>query len=263
MTRARRIVAVACAASLAVLSGCAARRVSLPTGPGTPFTDAGPAYEQAVKECRNVRTIRATLGLSGRAGSTKLRGQVDAGFEAPEKIRLEGRHPLGRPVFILVSPGSQTTLYMPRENRVIRNASAADIVEALVGLKLAPHDLRTLVSGCGFEVGAPIDGRRYGDVVAATVGGTTTYLRQEQREWRVIGATRPPLTVLYSAFVNRRPSVLQVRGSGSLPADVTVRLTDVDINVTLAPEVFAVDVPDRAEPLTIEELRRAGPLGGA
>jgi outer membrane lipoprotein-sorting protein len=255
-------LAVACAASIAALSGCAARRVSLPSGPGTPFSDAGPAYEQAVKECRGVRTLRATLGLSGRAGSTRLRGSVDAGFEAPEKIRLEGRHPLGRPVFILVSPGAQTTLYMPRENRVLQNVTAAEIVEALVGLKLAPHDLRTLVSGCGFEVGEPTEGRRYGDVVAATVGGTTTYMRQEHRAWRVLGATRPPLSVVYSGFVNGRPSVLQVRGGGSIPADVTVRLTDVDINVTLEPNVFTVDVPERAEPLTIDELRRAGPLGG-
>jgi hypothetical protein len=37
----------------------------------------------------------------------------------------------------------------------------------------------------------------------------------------------------------------------------------VNINVPLEPEVFAVDVPAGAEPLTIEELRRAGPLGGA
>ena len=50
---------------------------------------------------------------------------------------------------------------------------------------------------------------------------------------------------------------------GAAPADVTVRLSDVNINVTLEPDVFAVDVPARAEPLTIEELRRAGPLGGA
>ena len=136
--RARGTLALACLASLAALHGCAAKRVSLPSGPGEPFADARTAYEQAVKECRNVRTLRATLGLSGRAGATTLRGNVDAGFEAPEKIRLEGRHPLGRPVFILVSSGPQTTLYMPRENRVLRNASAADIVEALVGLKLTP-----------------------------------------------------------------------------------------------------------------------------
>ena len=273
--RARPTLALACLASLTVLAGCAARRGSLPSGPGEPFADARTAYEQAVKDCRNVRTIRATLGLSGRAGATTLRGNVDAGFEAPDKIRLEGRHPLGRPVFILVSSGPQTTLYMPRENRVLRNAGAADIVEALVGLKLTPDDLRTLVSGCGFEVGEPTGGRRYGDLAAVTVGGTTSYLRQEQGQWRVVGATAAtaapgatgasaaPLSILYSAFASGRPTMVRLQAVGATPADVTVRLSDVNINVTLEPDVFAVDVPAQAEPLTIEELRRAGPLGGA
>jgi hypothetical protein len=151
---------------------------------------------------------------------------------------------------------------MPRENRVMLRASAADIVEALVGLKLAPHDLRTLVSGCGFEAGEPADGRQYGDLAAVTVGGATVYVRQEQGQWRVAGATRAPLTVLYSAFVSGRPSTLRLRSSGPPVADVTVRLSDVNINVTLEPEVFAVEVPAGAEPLTIDELRRAGPLGG-
>ena len=212
-----------------------------------------------------VRTIRATLGLSGRAGSTALRGNVDAGFEAPEKIRLEGRHPLGRPVFILASPGPQTTLYMPRENRVMQNASATDIVEALVGLRLAPHDLRTLVSGCGFEVAQPSEGRQYRDgLVAVTVGGATTYLRQEQGRWRVAGSTRPPLSVLYSRL-RQRPAI-DAPPAGHRHAGGRCHACgsrDVNINVPLEPEVFAVDVPAGAQPLTIEELRRAGPLGGA
>jgi hypothetical protein len=38
-------------------------------------------------------------------------------------------------------------------------------------------------------------------------------------------------------------------------------LSDVEINVPLGPEVFKEDVPASADPLTIEELRRAGPLG--
>jgi len=262
--RVRLAIALAGCASIAAAAGCGGKRVSLPSGPGTPFPEAGAAYEQAVKECRSVRTIRATLGLSGRAGSTGLRGNVDAGFEAPEKIRLEGRHPIGRPVFILVSPGPQTTLYMPRENRVMQNASATDIVEALVGLRLAPHDLRTLVSGCGFDVGQPAGGRQYGGGLAAvTVGGSTSYLRQQQGQWRVVAAARPPLTVTYSVFASGRPSTLRLRSDGAPAADVTVRLSDVNINVTLEPEVFAVEVPAGAEPLTLEELRRAGPLGGA
>src|SRR6187402_2011872 len=98
----------------ASLPACAPKRIELPTGTGSPYAEAARAYEEAVKECRGVRTMQATLGLSRRAGTTTLRGTVDAGFEAPDRIRLEGRHPLGRPVFILAAGGGRSTLYMPR-----------------------------------------------------------------------------------------------------------------------------------------------------
>ena len=247
----------------AVLPACAPKRIELPTGTGSPFAEAARAYEEAVKECRGVRTMQATLGLSGRAGTTTLRGTVDAGFEAPDRIRLEGRHPLGRPVFILAAGGGRSTLYMPRDDRVLRDVPPESIVEALVGVSLAPGELRSLVSGCGFGVAEPAGGREYsGGYVAVDTGGPTTYLRREQNVWRVAAATRPPLTVLYSGFVNGRPATLRVVSSGTPRADLTVRLSDVNLNVPMDAAVFAVDVPAAAQPLTLDELRRAGPLGG-
>ena len=247
----------------ASLPACAPKRIELPTGTGSPYAEAARAYEEAVKECRGVRTMQATLGLSGRAGTTTLRGTVDAGLEAPDRIRLEGRHPLGRPVFILAAGGGRSTLYMPRDDRVLRDVPPELIVEALVGVSLAPGELRSLVSGCGFGVAEPAGGREYsGGYVAVDTGGPTTYLRREQNVWRVAAATRPPLTVLYSGFVNGRPAALRVVSSGTPRADLTVRLSDVNLNVPMDAAVFAVDVPAAAQPLTLDELRRAGPLGG-
>ena len=247
----------------ASLPACAPKRIELPTGTGSPYAEAARAYEEAVKECRGVRTMQATLGLSGRAGTTTLRGTVDAGLEAPDRIRLEGRHPLGRPVFILAAGGGRSTLYMPRDDRVLRDVPPELIVEALVGVSLAPGELRSLVSGCGFGVAEPAGGREYsGGYVAVDTGGPTTYLRREQNVWRVAAATRPPLTVLYSGFVNGRPATLRVVSSGTPRADLTVRLSDVNLNVPMDAAVFAVDVPAAAQPLTLDELRRAGPLGG-
>ena len=105
--------------------------------------------------------MQATLGLSGRAGTTALRGNVDAGFDTPDRVRLEGRPPIGRPVFILVAGSGRSTLYMPRDNRVLRDVAPESIVEALVGVALTPGELRSIVSGCGFGVGEPSQGREY------------------------------------------------------------------------------------------------------
>jgi len=67
--------------------------------------------------------------------------------------------------------------------------------------------------------------------------------------------------VHYSAFVLGRPTVLRLQASDASKADLTVRLSDVNINVPLEPQVFEVNAGG-ADPLTLEELRRAGPLGG-
>ena len=138
----------------------------------------------------------------------------------------------GRPVFILAAGSGRSTLYMPRDDRVLRDVAPESIVEALVGVSLAPGELRSLVSGCGFGVAEPGGGREYsGGYVAVDTGGPTTYLRREQNVWRVAAATRPPLTVLYSGFVNGRPATLRVVSSGYTRANLTVRLSDVNINV--------------------------------
>ena len=262
-----RSVAVAALLSLAAsLAACGSRRLELPTGAGTPYPEAARVYAEAVNDCRGVRTMQATLGLSGRAGATTLRGNVDAGFAAPDRLRLEGRHPLGRPVFILVATGGQSTLLMPRDDRVLRDVAPESIVEALVGLRLTPEELRSLVSGCGFGAAEPGDGREYpGEYVAVDVAGAegaTTYLRRQQNGWRVAGASRPPLSVIYSDAAGGRPATLHLVSTGTPRADLTVRLSDVNINVTMGEDVFSVDVPPAAQPLTLEQLRRAGPLGG-
>ena len=248
------------------MSACGAKRFTPPAGPGTPYPGFAAESEQATSECRGAKTITATLSLSGRAGSQKLRGRVDAGFAAPDDARLEGRAPFGRPVFILVAQSdASATLLLPRDNRVLRNAPPAAIVEALAGVSLAPGDLRAVIAGCGF-VGEPTAGRAYGDWVAIDVKDAIHYLRRIEGRWRLVASIRGPLAIEYRDFASGRPSTVRIRTTASSAAseaesDLTLRLSDVNINVPLEPEVFRVEIPPDADPLTIEELRRAGPLG--
>jgi hypothetical protein len=210
--------------------------------------------------------MTATLGLSGRAGDQRLRGRIDAGFSAPNEVRLELRAPFGRPVFVLAArDDAHATLVLPRENRALRDAPAAAIVEALTGVSLGPAELRSAIAGCGFSAGAPVQGTAYGDWLAVDVGEATHYLMQVDGQWRLLASTRGPLTIEYSDFVSGRPSTVRMR---TLPAsgartDLRLALSDVDINVPLGPEVFDVEIPGGADPLSLEELRRAGPLGAS
>ena len=241
------------------LAGCAGARPSLPTGSGTPFPGFESAYEQAVQECRGARTLVAELGLSGRAGGTRLRGRINAGFSAPGDVRLEGVA-FGRPVFILAARGKDATLLLPREDRVVRDAPPEDIIEALAGVRLSPGELLAAVAGCALGAGPPANGRMFSnDWAAVDVDGTATYLRRMDGRWRIAAGVRKDLTVVYSDFASGLPSTVHVR-TGTL-ADITLRISQLEINTGIDPRAFDVDVPADAQPLTIDELRRAGPLG--
>jgi hypothetical protein len=262
MTRRRLVAAplgiLIVAALLAAACG-PPRRPSLPTGAGIPFPGFASAYEQAVQECRDVKAITAELALSGRAAGTKLRGRINAGFAAPDDIVLEGVAPFGKPVFVLVGRGGQATLWLPRDDRVLRGEPAEAIVEALAGVALTPVQLRAAVDGCGLGVVSPTAARAYGDEWAALDAPSgTVYLRRLQGRWRVAAAVHDGITVQYGEFAGATPRVVYIRTSTS---DLALELSQVDVNVPIDPRAFAIEIPPSAAPLTLQELRRAGPLG--
>lgn len=234
-------------------------RPALPSGSGTPFPGFAAAYDQATAECRSVNAITAELALSGRAGGSKLRGRINAGLAAPEDIVLEGLAPFGKPAFVLSGRGGEATLWLPRDERVLRGAPPAAIVEALAGVALTPSELRGAIAGCGFGVTGPSGGRMFSDDWAAvdTAAGTV-YLRRIDGRWRVAAAVRDALTIQYGDFVGSRATTVYVR---TPVADLTLRLSQVETNEPIDPRAFDLEIPANAQPLSLEELRRAGPLG--
>jgi hypothetical protein len=250
------------------VAACGTPRVTLPSGTGTPFRGFAPAYAESIAECRGVKTMSASLSLSGRAGSTKLSARIDAGFAEAGRLRLEGYPKVsfgGKPFFILASRGEDATLVLNRDARVLRNAAASAIIEALTGIALDPDQLRAVVSGCGLGAVDPAEGRSYQNAWASVkAADATIFIRQLEGRWRVAAARQGALTIEYSAFSAGRPSAVRLHtsaGEGVAPADLTLRISQVETNAPLEAAVFTVDVPREATPITLEELRRAGPLG--
>jgi outer membrane lipoprotein-sorting protein len=253
----------------AAAGACAAKPPVLPSGPGTPYQDFARAYDEATASCRGVKTITVSMGLSGRAGSTKLRGRIDAGFAEPARARLEGIPPFGKPVFILVADAARGTLVLTREDRVLAGAPPDQIVEALAGVAIGPDALRTIVAGCGFPDGAPTAGSLLhasgNDWVVLTFPSSAGYLIRQKGAWRLAAAARGPLTVHYATDDRGRLASIRMTAvsAGQQTADILLTLSDVATNSTLDPRTFEVEVPPAAVPLTLDELRRAGPLGGS
>jgi hypothetical protein len=243
---------------------CTPKVPALPAGAATPFPEYQQAWQDATRDCAGVHTLTASLALSGKVGRTKMHGRIDAGFAEPASARLEGVAPFGRPVFVLVAVGERATLVLPRDDRVLREARPEDIVDALAGIRLGPADLRAVVAGCGLNAAASAhDGRHFPDGwVAIDLDRSTAFLRRVDSGWRIAAASAPHMTVHYERDRDGRPSVIRlVTDPSTTASDLTLRVSEAEINVTLDPRAFTVQTPPRAEPITLAELRRAGPLG--
>jgi hypothetical protein len=264
--RSKRALLVCLLAVAAGPWGCAPRRLQWPSGDGEPFPEYAQALHEATASCRDVRAMSAELGISGRAGGQKLRGRVAAGIAAPASIRLEGAAPFGAPVFILAADSTRATLLLPRDNRVLTGEPPAAILESLVGLNLGPADLLAILSGCVERDPQPAGGRVFSGGWAGIdlAGGGRVYLQRDGRQrWQVRAASRQALRLEYERGASSIPDAVRIAADGDSGAgtDLRIAVSQPELNVTLGPEVFAVKIPSDAQPISLAELRLAGPMG--
>ena len=253
-----------CALGL-LLSGCAARRVNLPTDPGAPLPEFAEVHAQVSAPCAGVRTLTAELALAGRAGSQRLRGRIVAGFERPASMRLEGVAPFGAPVFILAARGDTATLLLPRDNRLLRGTRADEILGALTGVALPPADLQAILTGCVTAQPRATGGRIHGNGWASIdlEGGATIYLQRQGEAWQPRAARRAGWQIEYPTWQSGFPRTVRLRSDvQSVDVDLTATVSQLEANVDLDPAAFTVDAPASARAMTIDELRASGPLRG-
>ena len=245
-----------------VVSGCAAKRLTLPTDPGAPFPDFAAVHAQVSRACSGIRTLTAELSMSGRAGEQRLRGRVHAGFERPAAMRLEGVAPFGPPAFILVSRGGDATLLLPRDERVVRGAKPEDILGALTGVSLSPADLQAALTGCVEPMPRPTGGRLHGNGWASIDldGGATIFLHRQGQGWNLRAARRGPWQIDYTMGTGVVPSSVALHATDPVRVDMVAAIGQVETNVDLDAAAFGVTVPSGTRPLSLEDLRANGPL---
>jgi hypothetical protein len=259
--RALCILNFACCISAAA---CGPRRITLPSDPGTPLPDVAQIHAQVSAACAGVRTLTAELGLSGRAGDEPLRGRIHAGFARPSSMRLEGVPPLGGAIFILAARGNAATLVLLRESRIVRNAPDA-ILGALTGVALAPADLQAILTGCVVPAPNPTGGRLHANGLASIdlAGNATIYLRRVASRWQLHAARRDGWQIEYPAFEGTFPKSVRLQSTApDVRVDLTATINELETNVDLEADAFNVELRGDERPLSLEELRQAGPLRG-
>jgi hypothetical protein len=266
MRRAARSALLTVASIITMMAGvaCASRalsRITLPTGSGVPSADYATTFAAATASCRDIRSLTADVALSGSAGRQKLGGHVLAGFAA-DALRLEGVAPFGGPVFILAAERGRGTLLLTRDKRVVQAADPADILEALVGVKLSPGDLLGVLTGCVKAAPEPVAGRMYGaDWLAVDLrGGATAYLQRKIPEWPVVAGVIEGLQVDYGNRLRGLPEQVRIRNADARQeqrVDVQLRLQSFEVNPDIDPAAFSVVVPPGTSPITVQELRES------
>lgn len=248
------------------LVACAPRstRVTLPSGAGTPLTpvEAQALADAVMAACDDEAALTADVRVGGQVDGERIRGTLQLGVDVAA-LRIEGVPPFGAPLFVLAGRTDAATLWLPRENAYVSDVPVAQLTDALIGLPLAPADLRMLLAGCGI----PVHGVRGG----ATYG---TWTRLDAADGARVWVTRRPEDGPAGAAVVRvadtagwrldyaeREADGPVRGT--LVASGTEARTQLSFEVVaperllvLPPAALDVVIPAGARPVPLADLRR-------
>ncbi len=263
-----RAAALAVVAAALTAASCGAPRVKLPSGDGVAASDLAAVMASATNGCRDLRTLSAEVRVAGRVRGRRIRGRLSAGFAAPGSVRIEAVAPFGPPVFILVSVDREASLLLPRDRRVVHDVPADQLLDALVGIRLTPAGLWQAVTACP-EAQSTAGGRSFGDDWrrVEVPPDERLYFHRVAGVWRLVSDLHQrgdaARVVEYLQYQGNLPTRIHLSGGGPERAaayEIALDLSQLEPNVELAPEVFEIAVPPGAQPMTLDELRRTGPL---
>jgi hypothetical protein len=247
-----------------VAGGCGPTIFVPPSGPGTPAPEAAEAWTEATGRCRGVKTYAASLHLAGRVGDERIPSAgATVAIAAGTGIRLQ-IVAIGRPRFTLAGTADRSTFLLHDDQRVV-TGRADEIVRTLVGAPIGPDRLLALLTGCttrAFDIG---HAERFGKRIAVTTSDGRVYLERLAGTWRSIAGEVDGLVVQYRRADSAFPSGLRIDsapGRSPVTSLVVSGIDEIEVNTALRPELFAPpSAATSAKPMTLDELRAAGPLG--
>ena len=232
-----------------------------PAGAGAPFPEAAAAWTDAARACRSASTYAATIHVHGHAGPDRLNATMIGLVTGADEISLTVPVIFGAPAFVLGGTATTATLWLPHDHRVVV-ARADEIVEALTGLRLTPRALLAIFTGCVGQSQTMVESARYDRLGAITSDDARVFVERDAGGWHITRGVTAGLIVEYRDIQAEWPRSLRVTTPPDrTPAvDLTMTLEQIEVNVTHPPRDFVVSYARDAVPMTLEDLRAAGPL---
>jgi hypothetical protein len=241
---------------LGVTAGCATRAFLRPAGPAEPFPEATTIWADATRGCRGASSYRARLRVSGRLRGSRVPG-VTAGLALDRERLAMSLIAGGAPEVSLAGSSSDMTVVMHRANRFARGA-AADVIDALIGVRLTPAVLFAAVTGCvtpGGEVTAP---DRIGDVARLHSPDGIVYLRRSGDRWQLAAGDVGDIRIDYRRLVDGWPRELTIRQGEAVT--LTLQVAELELDPALPDGLFRARVPEATPQMSLDALRTEGPF---
>jgi len=161
-----------------------------------------------------------------------------------------------------VTDGGEITVLFPRSREYLQESAVEDVVSALLGIRLGPEEVMAILAGSGLPLGSanPARAERVGERVRVVLSselpdGTDPYERVDIERGQVREAAGSRYRVVYPTdwkqMGRTAPDQIEI---ASDRIDVLLTVEDLDINVRLDPEAFAISIPDGAARLGVAEI---------
>jgi hypothetical protein len=160
-----------------------------------------------------------------------------------------------------------------RDGRVLERGRPDDVLEAVAGVPIGVSEWRATLTGCTAGTTDAAQGRQLGAdwrlIPLRSEGEAFLHRPRASAPWQLVAVVhpaeggRPGWRREYHDFQNGLPRVVRVASAGDAASagfDLRLTLTQVEINQPLEADAFRLTIPPSATPITLEELRQAGPF---
>jgi len=210
------------------------------------------SLEALAAEADSVRRYQGFVRIRGSGPDGGFSGRLVVVFERPHHLRVDLLGAFGSTRWSAIADDAGVTVVFPGPRQYVKEDDTADIVGRLLGVRLDVHEVMALLAGVGTPLeplaGEPVEGYRQGTATVAIMSSGERVELSEAGQITSVQATRHRVGYPSPWRERRRhvPDTIRLE-TDSIRATLTPE--DVDVNVQLDPEAFAVEIPDGSERL--------------
>jgi outer membrane lipoprotein-sorting protein len=238
-----------------IAASCARTPPALPPPLPLGTSESETILADLAHEAMAIRRYQGLVRIRGKGPEGGFDAKLVLLFERPDQLRVELLGPFGSTRWSAVSDEKGITAYFPGRRQYVRENDVEDIVGRLLGIRLSPAEVMALVSGVGLPLSGTTvaEGERRGEMLTLRLGDGDELTVDASGQ--VTGVSSPRYRASYPTEWKRRrrqvPDRLRIE-SPSLEANIWAE--DVDVNVSIDPEAFVMELPADAVRLRPAEI---------